>query len=153
MNSTDTHSSQRDDHTCFLESALEEDSAAPSQATILIADDEALVLVAIRRLVASFGMRVLEATDGEEAVQVFRRHRSEIDAVILDITMPKLSGPEALEELRRLSPDVKVLFATGYSEQLVFGPQGPRKPFELIMKPFGIKDLRAKLECVLGQPS
>jgi PAS domain S-box-containing protein len=81
--------------------------------TVLLVDDEPMVRAVGRRILERHGYRVLEASDGAEAVAVYRRH-TRIDLVVLDLTMPKLSGREALGELRRLNPKVCVLLASGY---------------------------------------
>jgi YesN/AraC family two-component response regulator len=95
-------------------------------------------------------MRVLTAKDGEEAVRLFRRHHPEIDAVILDITMPKLDGIETLRELRRLSPAVKVLLASGYSEQTALESWVRGEPCEFLKKPYRAAELKHKLETILN---
>jgi CheY-like chemotaxis protein len=85
--------------------------------TVLIADDED----AVRRLAAATlrrkGYVVLEATDGQQAVDAYRRDGDRIDLVILDLTMPVLSGQEAFRHLLRLNPRVRVVFASGYAAE------------------------------------
>jgi CheY-like chemotaxis protein len=80
--------------------------------------------------------RVLEAKDGASGIELFRAHRGDIDVVVLDYTMPGLTGAETFEKLRETDPDVRVVLASGYSEEdasQLFGSGGIRG---FVMKPF-----------------
>jgi CheY-like chemotaxis protein len=83
--------------------------------TILLADDESMIRNLGRTILQSYGYRVLLAADGAEAVNVYQKHREQIDLVILDLTMPRLSGRDALRQLLQIDPAVHVLIATGHS--------------------------------------
>jgi two-component system, cell cycle sensor histidine kinase and response regulator CckA len=85
--------------------------------TILLADDEPMIRNLGRTILQSYGYRVLLAEDGEDAVQVFRANRDQIDLVILDLTMPRLSGRDAFQQLLKIDPGVRVLLASGYSSE------------------------------------
>jgi PAS domain S-box-containing protein len=83
--------------------------------TILIAEDDALVRTAVVHLLEYFGYNVLVAKDGAEAIEMYRRFEHDIDLLMLDITMPRVSGPKALEEIRKLNPHVRAIFTSGYA--------------------------------------
>ncbi len=83
--------------------------------TVLIVDNEALVCNVATAALARAGWRGLIAADGDEALRLFDEHRDEIDLVLLDLTLPGLSGGEVWRALRARSPDVKVLFSSGLS--------------------------------------
>jgi PAS domain S-box-containing protein len=85
--------------------------------TILLADDEPLVRNLGRIILESFGYHVLLAGDGQQAIDLYRREHPRIALVILDLTMPRLSGREVLHRLLEINPDVRVLFASGYSAE------------------------------------
>jgi CheY-like chemotaxis protein len=85
--------------------------------TVLVVDDEKVVRLAARMILEQSGFTVLTANDGREALEVFREHKDTIDAVVLDMTMPHLSGEEVFGEMRRLRPDVRVVLSSGYDEQ------------------------------------
>lgn len=85
--------------------------------TVLIADDEESVRKVAERVLRQSGFRVLMASNGSEAVRMYAEHADEVVAVLLDMTMPKLSGEEVFRELRRLRPDVRVVLSSGYNEQ------------------------------------
>jgi CheY-like chemotaxis protein len=82
--------------------------------TILLADDEPLVRALARSALERQGYSVHVAEDGAKAVEVFRRERESIALVILDASMPQMSGQQACEAIRKLAPRTRVLFASGH---------------------------------------
>jgi two-component system cell cycle sensor histidine kinase/response regulator CckA len=119
---------------------------------ILLADDEPDVRGVVRAMLESLGYSVIEARDGREAVELFRRHNEEIDLVLLDLVMPRLTGEAALEEIRRIDPSVRAVLASGYDEsgrirEIVAGGFGG-----FLQKPFRRQELGEKIEEVLGAP-
>lgn len=132
-----------------------EEVAAPDQATeefpalapgtILLVDDEAVVLASTRGMLESLGYEVVEARDGLEALERFREHGPGFAAVLLDLTMPRMDGHEALQELRRLSPDLRVILCSGYHEQEALRNIRSGDPVGFLHKPFSLADLRAAL--------
>ncbi len=117
--------------------------------TILVADDEPFVLDVGCQMLQRLGYQVMAAGDGQEAVDLFRVHHDEIDAVILDMIMPGIGGGEAFDKLQQISPGVRVLLSSGYSldgqaeEILNRGCRG------FIQKPFTIEHLSTKIREVL----
>lgn len=110
--------------------------------TLLIADDEELVRTAGRRSFTRLGYKVLEATDGKNALEVFERHRSDIDLVLLDLTMPNMDGLEAFRRLRVLAPDLPVILCSGYSvEDSPLTPEILGGATEFMQKPFNMDQL------------
>jgi CheY-like chemotaxis protein len=96
-------------------SAAQEAPAPGGKETILIVEDEAAIRKLAARLLGSVGYRVLEASDGLDALEVYERYRDEISLVVLDIMMPRLDGLKCLAGLKRINPGVKALIASGYS--------------------------------------
>ncbi len=82
---------------------------------ILLVDDEEMIRVISRTVLEAAGYAVREATDGVEAVECFREHHADIDLVILDLIMPRLSGRDASKRMVALDPAVKILLSSGYS--------------------------------------
>jgi CheY-like chemotaxis protein len=80
---------------------------------ILVADDMALILTLLKFELESRGLAVWLAVDGDDAVDLYRRHRDDIDLVLLDVHMPGLDGPHTLEALQRLDPAVVACFMSG----------------------------------------
>jgi PAS domain S-box-containing protein len=99
------------------DSVREEDHAdLAGFGTVLVADDEEVVRDMAAATLRRFGYRVLIAENGEEAVDLFRRHKDETVAVLLDITMPVMGGEEAFRRIVEIQPEVRVLITSGYNE-------------------------------------
>jgi two-component system cell cycle sensor histidine kinase/response regulator CckA len=117
--------------------------------TILLVDDEQMMLEIGRDLLQTMGYRVITARDGEEAVEVYRGRRGEIDLVLLDIVMPKMGGGQAYDCMKAMNPEVKVLLLSGYSidgeatQILERGCNG------FIQKPFNLEQLSRSVKAVL----
>lgn len=88
---------------------------ADTRTTVLLVDDEEMIRDIGRAVLDRAGYRVLTADDGVEAVDVFARERDRVSLVILDVTMPRMSGRDAFRHLVELNPNARVLFSTGYS--------------------------------------
>ncbi len=109
--------------------------------TILVVDDEASVRRVARSMLELRGFDVVEAGNGGEAIELFRRSPDRFAAVLLDIVMPVLRGDEVYLEMARLRPDVPVVFSSGFSERDVRErvPEGAR--VEVLAKPYGVEPL------------
>jgi PAS domain S-box-containing protein len=114
--------------------------------TILLVDDEAMIRALGRAVLERSGFRVLTAEDGAEAVEVFDREREHVDLVIMDVTMPRMSGRDAYRELVRLDPDARVLFSTGYSAEELAELDGA---VGLLNKPYRPEELLAAVHGAL----
>jgi PAS domain S-box-containing protein len=127
-------------------------AAAPevTKGTILIVDDEDMVLQPCTAMVQSMGFAVLTAVDGERAVEVVRRNGAGIRAIILDLTMPNLDGAAALERILSIEPDAKVILSSGYDEEEATRRVAKERLAGFIRKPFGLEQLRCALERALG---
>jgi CheY-like chemotaxis protein len=105
-------------------------------ATLLIADDEPTVRRVMARVLVRAGYRVLEASNGVEALDLFRLHQQRVRGVVLDLTMPLMGGEEALRLLKALDPEVRVLLSSGYAPEQARG-QVPRQDITgFLQKPF-----------------
>jgi PAS domain S-box-containing protein len=118
--------------------------------TVLLADDEPSVLATGQKLLKRLGFDVLTARDGQEAVAVFREHRAEICLVLLDLTMPYLDGAEAMEALRALDTNVRVVLCSGYTETDVLRRFGDPGLAGFIQKPYSLEQLRFCLHQALN---
>ena len=83
--------------------------------TILLVDDEGMVLEAGIMMLKRLGYRVFDANSGREALAVYEENRDTIDLVILDMIMPDIGGGETYDRLKKINPDIKVLLSSGYS--------------------------------------
>ena len=84
--------------------------------TVLIVDDEEIVRYLSSDMLQVLGYKTLMASDGREAVEIYRKRSKEIDLVLLDMIMPRMGGLETLCELKKLDPEVKVVVSSGYEQ-------------------------------------
>jgi PAS domain S-box-containing protein len=118
--------------------------------TLLLIDDEPAVLEVWGDFLMQEGYRVLTARDGEEGIEIFRNRRDEVRLIILDFVMPKMGGKQALEQLRKIDPGVKILLSSGYSENgqvkelLGEGVDG------FVQKPIQLKQLSERVKGLLS---
>jgi CheY-like chemotaxis protein len=104
--------------------AIEEKASIPStyagkQETILVAEDKDEVRHSIRSVLQASGYRVIEAADGKDAVEKFLEHKDNIALLLIDVIMPKMNGKEAYEEIRKIRPEIKAVFMSGYTSDIV----------------------------------
>jgi two-component system, cell cycle sensor histidine kinase and response regulator CckA len=120
--------------------------------TILVAEDEYSVRKLTRHLLANNGYRVLEASDGMEALALVREYPGTIHLLITDVVMPNLNGRRLAEEIRLLRPEIRILYMSGYSGDTVVrcGIMEGEHPF--LAKPFTPQALAKKVREHLGMP-
>src|SRR5437667_5041307 len=114
-------------------------SMSGSETTILIADDEPIVLNLAATALESAGYRVLKARNGREALEACQRHQGRIDLGLLDYFMHRMTGDELCHRLMELYPNIRIALMTGYVDGVVqaFGTTpGPRYPVVVLRKPF-----------------
>jgi CheY-like chemotaxis protein len=120
------------------------------QGTILFVDDEPILRSLGARMLKQIGFNVLVASDGREAVDIYTLRAPEIDLVLMDLTMPRMDGIEAFDELRRLNPKVKVILASGFSEEDVAARFAGKGLVAVLQKPYRLSLLRRQLATALG---
>jgi PAS domain S-box-containing protein len=123
-------------------------AACAGRETVLLVDDEPMIRNLGRTILQAFGYSVQLAEDGVEAVEMYRREQRRIDLVILDLMMPRLSGQDAFRQLLKINPHVRVLFASGYSGEPIFGPEGERA-LGFLAKPYRPDDLARAVRAAL----
>lgn len=119
--------------------------------TALVVDDEPVVCTVAQRTLERCGMTVMTANDGLAGLNTFREHEGTIDIIILDLTMPIMSGAEVYKKIREFNREVPVLLSSGYSSQDVIDIVGkPGDPVAFLQKPYGsnqlVDEVRALLE-------
>jgi two-component system cell cycle sensor histidine kinase/response regulator CckA len=113
-------------------------------ATVLVVEDERVVREMLLAVLARFNYRVLVATDGLEGVELYRAHGERIDLVLLDLSMPGLSGIEVLAQLQSINPAVCVVILTGFAED-----NPALAEIELVHKPFRVDELIGVIKRVI----
>jgi PAS domain S-box-containing protein len=119
--------------------------------SILLVDDEEMVVDIGKELLEKLGYSVIPASGGSEAIKKFRQHKHQIDLVILDMIMPDMSGSETFDNLKTIDPDIKILLSSGYSidgqasEILNRGCNG------FVQKPFNLEQISSKIREILAE--
>ena len=141
----------RDDRQVDCKHQMEVTAALRPDETLLIAEDEVLVSSSMKKILENAGYKVILAMDGEEALEKFRENQEEISLILSDVVMPRMSGMEFLEEVRRLKPGVRVLFISGYSADFLEEKGTFKKGLDLITKPFAKEELLRRVRQVLDR--
>ena len=117
--------------------------------TILLVDDEKMVLEVNKELLSSMGYKVYAVGSGQEAIDVYTEKRKKIDLVILDMIMPGISGAETFDSLREINPAVKVILSSGYSLTGQAQSIMDRGCNGFLQKPFHLEQLSSKVREML----
>jgi len=120
-----------------------------ARAKVLVADDELPVRQVMREVLERSGFSVTEAQDGAEAVAIFRQDPQQWKAIILDLTMPRLNGREAFDQIREIRQDIPVVIASGFAAQDIDLQFRDHPPSAFLQKPFRARDLSSLLKRVL----
>ena len=118
--------------------------------TILLVEDEDAVRMFGSRALRNKGYTVLEAANGEQALEVINATEDAIDLIVTDVVMPGMDGHTLVQFVRQEMPDMKVIFISGFSENVIPGGIQPDSGFAFLPKPFSLKDLAAKVKEVLA---
>jgi two-component system cell cycle sensor histidine kinase/response regulator CckA len=120
------------------------------QDTILLVEDEDAVRSFAARALRMRGYHVMEANGGEPGLEIVRKHPGAIDLLVTDVVMPGMDGPTLVRAARRLRPDMRILFMSGYAEDAFRRNAERAEELHFLPKPFGIKQLAAKVKEVLS---
>ncbi len=120
------------------------------QDTILLVEDEEAVRSFAARALKLRGYNVLEAAGGEEALEIVRTTRQTIHLLITDVVMPNMDGPTLVRHVRRLKPEMQIIFMSGYAEEAFRRNDEKAEDLHFLPKPFGLKQLAAKVKDVLS---
>jgi two-component system cell cycle sensor histidine kinase/response regulator CckA len=118
---------------------------------ILVVEDDRMVRRLAVDILKRQGYRVLEATEGGEALVICEKEKDPIDLILTDIVMPHINGPELIERLKQVRADFKVLYMTGYTDEAIVQHGVVDKTIDLIHKPFTIEKLERKVREVLDK--
>ncbi len=119
--------------------------------TILLVEDDENVRKTVSSMLQSCGYKVLVASSGNEAISFCKEYGEPINLIITDVIMPGLSGAQVAEAVRQICPKAKVLFMSGYTDNVVFHHSVLEKGINFIQKPFSLKSLSEKIREVLGK--
>ena len=119
--------------------------------TVLVAEDEAGVRSMVESVLQKYGYTVILARDGQEALEQFQAHRSDIKLILMDIIMPRLGGRQAYDQIRQLDPTIPVLFTSGYTADFITSRGDLDQGMELVLKPFQPMELLRKVRALLDR--
>ncbi len=120
---------------------------------ILLVEDEAGVRQLVREMLRTLGYTILEAGSGEEAIRLFNENMDRIDLLLTDVIMPRMSGRELSQRLRSARPLQKVLYMSGYPDDVLAQHRAPGESVFLLQKPFEPDALARKVREVLDAPA
>jgi PAS domain S-box-containing protein len=121
------------------------------QETVLLTEDEEPVRRLIRTILEMNGYQVLEATNGDEALSTYSEHKGRLDLIVTDVVMPNMSGPELARTLELLSPGIKVLYLSGYTDDAIVRHGLLDQKMAFLQKPFTPDALLRKVREVLDR--
>ena len=119
--------------------------------TVLLVDDENMVLEVGMAILQRLGHEVVTAESGEEALDQFSAHRDAIGCVVLDLTMPGMDGQETFKRLREMAPQLPIIIASGLSADQVASQFSSNPVTAVIQKPYQVADLSATIESILAK--
>jgi len=118
--------------------------------TILLVEDEDAVRMFSSRALRDKGYRIIEASNGESALEFIQKNATTIDLVITDVVMPKMDGPTLMEHIKKLNPKMKIIFISGYTEDSFRNSLANDAQVHFLSKPFNLKELAGKVKEVMG---
>jgi PAS domain S-box-containing protein len=120
--------------------------------TILVAEDDDFIRTLIREVLEVYGYSIIEASDGEEAIAQFEAHKERINLLMLDVIMPKKNGKIVYESIKAIQPDMKALFVSGYTADIIHKKGFFEKGLNFLSKPIVPVELAIKVREVLDTP-
>jgi two-component system, cell cycle sensor histidine kinase and response regulator CckA len=143
--------------TVVLPAAGDPASAEPAQdprrPTLLLVEDEPALRTLVVTMLEEEGYLILQAGSGLDAIALAERHRGDIDLLLTDVVMPRMSGPEVAQKLRALRPGLEVLFMSGYNDSRLVHRGVEESNVNLLVKPFSPDDLVEKVAELTGRES
>lgn len=118
--------------------------------TILLVDDEAMIIDVCEQMLKKLGYKTYMAGSGKKAIELYKKNRDTIDMVILDMIMPDLGGNEVYDRLKEINPQIKVLLSSGYALTGKASDMLERGCNSFLKKPFSLKELSQKIKEVLA---
>src|SRR5262249_4447783 len=120
--------------------------------TAVVAEEDAMVRALVRVTLEAGGYTVLEASSGEAAIELCRRHPGPIDLLVTDMVMPGMGGRALAERLTALRPELRVLYVSGYAEAEVFDDADPEAATSFVQKPFTPEELAIRVRALIDRP-
>ncbi len=131
--------------------AVKSEPATGGTATLLIAEDDGTVRVLLRRMLEGAGYRILEASTGEDAIRTYYQDSDRIELLILDVVMPDRNGKDVYDEIRGMHPNIKALFISGYTADIIHKKGIFDPALDFLRKPLSEEELLRKVHEILSR--
>ncbi len=131
----------------FVRESVDASADLNGTQTILMVDDEDLLLRMGETILSAYGYRVLTANSGQKALEILSKSETPVDLVITDLVMPLMSGRELVEHIRQLSPETRIMCTSGY-----VWPGSKQEKASFLQKPFTTQDLLRRVKQTMGSP-
>lgn len=122
---------------------------ARSIKTVLLVEDDEILRDLVKIVLEGKGFCVLEAKDGEEALDVYSHHKAEIDVVLSDMGLPYLGGREILHKMKEIDPNAKVILSSGYSDPKIESEMLKEGATDYVPKPYDVGEITKKIREIL----
>ena len=126
-----------------------EEEIASGGGLVLVIDDEEVMRITAENMLESCGYDVLSASEGDQALDIFKHKSEEIDVVLLDMTMPGLPVQEVFSEIRKVRPDIKILLSSGFRQEDKLEVFLSKGRCDFLQKPYTLKDLCKKMKDIV----
>jgi CheY-like chemotaxis protein/signal transduction histidine kinase len=135
--------------TRVVELPKEEKKVQAKQATVLVVDDEYNIRTMMKEIMEMAGMKVYTAGDGRAGVDIYQRHKKDIDLIVMDMVMPIMDGRAAFNEIRKINPKQKIFIISGYSQREDLQDILDNGAVGFLRKPFQVKEIVEKIQEIL----
>ena len=115
----------------------------------MVAEDDELVRKTAASMLISNGYKVIEATSGEEAIELFKKHKATVDMILTDVVMTGMNGRELAGRIGSISPSTRFLYISGYTENVIANRAVLEPGIDFLQKPFSTKSLLTKVADIL----
>ncbi|OGB67458.1 MAG: hypothetical protein A2Y94_06215 [Caldithrix sp. RBG_13_44_9] len=140
---------EREMGTRTVELVKEEKKSHAKQATVLVVDDEYNIRSMMKEIMEMSGLKVFTAGDGRAGVDIYQRHKKDIDLIIMDMVMPIMDGRAAFNEIRKINPKQKIFIISGYSQREDLLDILENGAVGFLRKPFQVKEIIEKVQEIL----
>jgi CheY-like chemotaxis protein len=137
----------------IVKTGFETTARSNGYGTILVVEDEQNMIKLLCRVLERLGYKILTASDGETAVDIYQHSKEAIDVVVLDLGLPKMMGREVLHRIKNENPDAKVVIATGYLEPALKAEIDRAGVKYFLSKPYRPDDVVQALQCLIERES
>jgi DNA-binding NtrC family response regulator len=117
---------------------------------LLLIDDDQMVLDILKEVLQSTKIGIISARSGEEALHTFNRYQHKIKLVLLDLFLPDINGIEIYKKIIKSSPEIKVIFMSGFPDQDILKLKDLPGDFDFIQKPFSLQDLKSRVQNIIN---